>query len=446
MNIERDLYQELIAWKDKKSRKPLLLQGARQVGKTWLLKHFGENEFDDVAYFNFDEKAELKQFFEITKDPIRILSNLSIVHGKAISADKTLIIFDEIQECNEALNALKYFKENTPEYAVIGSGSFLGLSLSGNKSFPVGQVEFLTLYPVSFKEFLAKVDINLHNYLLQLNEISPIPDIFFNQLKDKLRQYFITGGMPEAIKTMLESNNIQELEKIQQNILNAYELDFSKHINTPDIPKTKYVWSSIPSQLSRENKKFLYQTVKKGARAREYENALLWLKQAGLVHIVNRINKPAFPISAYSDLSAFKAYLLDVGLLRQLANLKANIIDNDNALFTEFKGSLTENYILQSLVTLFQTNQYYWTSGNKAEVDFIIQYQDNIIPIEVKAAESVKSKSLLAYANKYNPKIKIRYSLKNLSIDDNLINIPLFMVDFTKSILDSINNDITKVK
>ncbi len=438
MNIERDLYQELIAWKTKKNRKPLLLQGARQVGKTWLIKHFGRKEFNDVAYFNFDEKSELKQFFEITKDPIRILSNLSIVHGKAISADKTLLIFDEIQECNDALNALKYFKENAPEYAVIGSGSFLGLSLSGNKSFPVGQVEFLTLYPVSFKEFLAKVDNKLHNYLLQISEISPIPDIFFNQLKDKLRQYFITGGMPEAIKTMLETNNIQELEKIQQNILNAYELDFSKHINTTVIPKTKYVWSSIPSQLSRENKKFLYQTVKKGARAREYENALLWLKQAGLLHIVNRISKPAFPIAAYSDLSAFKAYLLDVGLLRQLANLQANIINNDNTLFTEFKGALTENYILQSLVALFHTNQYYWTSGNKAEIDFIIQYQDYIIPIEVKAAESIKSKSLLAYSNKYNPKIKVRYSLKNLSIDNNLVNIPLFMVDYTKTILNSI--------
>jgi len=438
MNIERDLYQELIAWKNKKNRKPLLLQGARQVGKTWLIKHFGGKEFDDVAYFNFDEKTELKQFFEITKDPIRILSNLSIVHGKAISADKTLLIFDEIQECNDALNALKYFKENAPEYAVIGSGSFLGLSLSGNKSFPVGQVEFLTLYPVSFKEFLAKVDNSLHNYLLQLSEVGPIPDLFFNQLKDKLRQYFITGGMPEAIKIMLETNSIQELEKTQQNILNAYELDFSKHISTADIPKTKYVWSSIPSQLSRENKKFLYQTVKKGARAREYENALLWLKQAGLLHIVNRISKPAFPMAAYADLSAFKTYLLDVGLLRQLANLQASIINNDNALFTEFKGALTENYILQSLVALFQTNQYYWTSGNKAEIDFIIQYQDYIIPIEVKAAESIKSKSLMAYSNKYHPKIKVRYSLKNLSIDNNLVNIPLFMVDYTKTILNSI--------
>ena len=442
MNIERDLYQDLTAWKNKKNRKPLLLQGARQVGKTWLLKHFGRKEFDDVAYFNFDEKTELKQLFEITKDPVRILSNLSLVHGRPISANNTLIIFDEIQECNDALNSLKYFKENASEYAVIGSGSFLGLSLSGNKSFPVGQVEFLTLYPVSFKEFLAKVDINLHNYLLQLNEISPIPDIFFNQLKDKLRQYFIIGGMPEAIKTMLESNSIHELEQTQRNILKAYELDFSKHINNPDIPKTKYVWASIPSQLSRENKKFLYQTVKKGARAREYENALLWLKQSGLIHIVNRISKPAFPISAYSDLSAFKAYLLDVGLLRQLADLQANIINNENALFTEFKGALTENYILQSLVALFQTNQYYWTSGNKAEIDFIIQYENQIIPIEVKAAENIKSKSLLAYTNKYKPNIKIRYSLKNLSINDNLINIPLFMVDYTKTILNSINEKL----
>jgi len=438
MNIERDLFGELVRWKSKKTRKPLLLQGARQVGKTWLIKYFGAKEFNNVAYFNFEEQQELKQFFEISKQPKRIIDNLSIVNGRAIEPDNTLIIFDEIQECNDAINSLKYFNENASEYAIIGSGSLLGVSLSKGKSFPVGQVEFLTLYPVSFKEFLDKSDSILYKYINNISEINAIPDIFFNKLVEKLRLYFITGGMPEAIKSVLKNNNIQELQQIQANIIQAYKLDFSKHIRTSDIPKVDYVWSSIPSQLSRENKKFLYRSIKTGARAREYESALLWLKQAGLIHIINKISKPAFPISSYADLSSFKVYLLDVGLLRSMSNLHPDILKQGNTLFSEFKGAFAENYILQSLISQFSNEQYYWSSDNMAEIDFILQHKNTIIPIEVKAETNIKSKSLISYSKKYNPEIKIRYSLRNLSIDNKVLNIPLFMVDFTKNILETL--------
>ena len=435
MNLERDLYSDLVFWKNKKNRKPLLLQGARQVGKTWLLKYFGSKEYKNIAYFNFDEQPDLKQFFEITKSPKVIVENLAIVNGSAISANDTLIVFDEIQECNEALNALKYFKENAPEYSIIGSGSLLGITLSANKSFPVGQVDFLTLYPLTFKEYLHKAAPNLYKYLSGITKVSPIPDLFFNQLIQKLRLYLITGGMPEAIRNMLENNNIKELQETQENILKAYRLDFAKHIDVHEIPKLNYIWESIPSQLSKENKKFLYKAVKHGARAREYENALIWLEQAGLITKVNRINKPALPISSYADLSAFKIYLLDVGLLRQMSNLHPKVIQYGDQLFSEFKGSFSENYVLQSLIAQFKVKPYYWSSGNRAEIDFILQYENAIIPIEVKAAKNIRSKSLLSYSNKYAPEIKIRYSLKNLNIDNNTLNIPLFMVDFTENIL-----------
>ncbi len=438
MNIERCLYKDLLKWKNKSNRKPLLLQGARQVGKTWLLKHFGGNEFKKVAYFNFDEQPEIKQFFETSKKPARILENLAIVNGRSITPEDTLIIFDEVQECNEALNSLKYFRENAPEYPIIGSGSLLGITLAGNKSFPVGQVNFLTLYPVTFKEFLRKAEPSLYNYLESISEIQPIPDIFFSLLSEKLKLYFITGGMPEVIKIMLENSDIQDVKEAQENILNAYRLDFTKHIRSYEIPKVNYVWSSIPSQLLRENKKFLYQTIKTGARAREYENALMWLSRAGLIHIVNKIRKPALPLSAYSDLSAFKVYLLDVGLLRQMSNLYPGIIQQGNSLFTEFKGAFAENFVLQSLISQFRSKQYYWTSGNKAEIDFILQYENKIIPIEVKADTNIKSKSLLSYDKKYSPEIKVRFSLKNLGRDNKTLNIPLFMADYLEKMLKTV--------
>jgi len=435
MEITRSIQTKLSAWKTNTSRKPLVLQGARQVGKTWLLKHFGAAEFDNVAYFNFEEQPDLKQFFENTKDIQRIIQNLSLVHGQAIMAQKTLIIFDEIQECNEALNTLKYFCENAPEYAVASAGSLLGVAMSKGNPFPVGKVDFLQVNPISFSEFLSAADPKLFSYLEDIDRIEPLPDIFFNPLVDKLKMFFICGGMPEAVVTLLEKQDMERTQQVLQNIVNAYALDFSKYAENRDVPKINHLWSSIPSQLARDNKKFLYQAVKSGARAREYEDALLWLSHAGLVHRIFRSSKPGLPISAYDDLSAFKLYLIDVGLLRRLSLLDPIAVREGNRLFTEFKGALTENYVLQHLIKNFEVTPRYWTSGNQAEVDFLIQVRNEIIPIEVKADENIHSKSLAMYNKIYQPPVRIRYSLKNLKKDDGLINIPLFMIDYTEKLL-----------
>lgn len=435
MIIKRDIFQALVKWKNSANRKPLILQGARQVGKTWLLKQFGNLYFENMAYFNFDENPELKQFFAQTKDVKRLIEQLSLVSGKAILPEKTLLFFDEIQECNDALNSLKYFNENAKDYAVVCAGSLLGVALNRGASFPVGKVDFLTIYPVSFSEFLSASDSSLLEFLQSVNSFDPIPDIFYNQLNDKFKMYFISGGMPEAIVALLENRDIEHTQAVLSNILNAYRLDFSKHTENHLIPKLMYIWNSIPSQLARENKKFVYQLVKPGARAREYEDALLWLQQAGLVHRVSLCNKPALPLSAYTDLSAFKIYMSDVGLLRRLSLLDPIAIREGNRLFTEFKGALTENYVLQSLLLQFEQPPYYWTSGNQAEVDFLIQFRNEIIPVEVKADTNVTGKSLTFYEKQFAPKCRIRYSLKNVKRDGNLLNIPLFMADFTKKIL-----------
>ncbi len=435
MEIKRTILKKLSAWKLAPGRKPLMLQGARQVGKTWLLTHFGDSAFDNVAYFNFEEQPDLKQFFENTKDVPRIVQNLSLVHGQPILPQKTLIIFDEIQECNDALNTLKYFCENAPEYAVASAGSLLGVAMSRGNSFPVGKVDFLHLNPVCFSEFLSAADAKLSDFLEGIDRIEPLPDIFFHQLIEKLKMYFICGGMPEAVVALLEKQDMEKTQQVLQNIVNAYALDFSKHAENKEIPKLNYLWSSIPSQLARDNKKFLYQAVKQGARSREYEDALLWLSHAGLVHRIFRISKPGLPLSAYDDLSAFKLYLIDVGLLRRLSFLDPIAIREGNRLFMEFKGALSENFILQHLIANFEGTPGYWTSGGQAEVDFLIQVRNDIIPIEVKSDENIRSKSLTIYNDLYQPPVRIRYSLKNLKKDDGLLNIPLFMVDYTDKLL-----------
>lgn len=438
MQFKRNISADLKSWKNKTRRKPLVLQGARQVGKTFLLRLLGETEFSDTAYFNFEEQPDLKQFFENTKDVKRIIQNLSLVYGKEILPESTLIIFDEIQECNSALNSLKYFYENSPEYAIASAGSLRGITLGKENSFPVGKVEFLQIYPMSFYEFLMEADPSLAHYVSRLDDVANVPDIFFNPLLEKLRMYFISGGMPEAASTLLETMNVEETQKNLQDILKAYQLDFSKHAPSKDINRIGYVWNSISSQLARENKKFLYQVLKTGARAREYEDALLWLVQAGLVHKVNRNIKPYLPLSAYDDLSAFKLYFLDVGLLRSLAQLEAPVFTEQSRLFTEFKGALTENYILQSLLTQFTVPPRYWTSAGTAEVDFLIQYKNKIIPCEVKADENIRSKSLISYTQKFKPELRIRFSLRNLSFDGGLLNIPLFLADQTSKFIDKV--------
>ena len=436
MEIKRRALEQLAEWKIKSSRKPLLLTGIRQVGKTWLLKHFGKKYFDDTAYFNFERQEELGQFFRTTRDPRRIIDNLSLVHGRAIQPQNTLIIFDEIQESGVALNSLKYFCEEASEYAVACAGSLLGVALGHDKSFPVGKVNFLQVYPVTFSEFLSEEAPDLYGYLEQIDKPEPIPEIFFNPLCEKLKMYFISGGMPEAVATLLGARDTNATQAVLQSIISSYQLDFSKHVEKKDIPKINYIWNSLPSQLARENKKFLYQTVRPGARAREYEDALLWLSNAGLVTKVYCSEKPGIPLTAYDDLTAFKVYLPDVGVLRRLSLLDPVAFSEGNRMFTEFKGALTENYILSGLTGQFEPIPRYWRSGNKAEVDFLIQYRNQVIPVEVKSDENIRSKSLAYYKKEYTPGLSVRFSLRNLKKDEGLINIPLFMVDYARKIID----------
>lgn len=428
--------EQMAEWKTKPSRKPLLLTGIRQVGKTWLLKHFGKKYFVDTAYFNFERQEELSQFFRTTRDPGRIIDNLSLVHGRAIQPQKTLIIFDEIQESGEALNSLKYFCEEAPEYAVACAGSLLGVAFGHDKSFPVGKVDFLQVYPVTFSEFLSEEAPDLYSYLEQIDKPEPIPEIFFNPLCEKLKMYFISGGMPEAVATLLGARDTNATQAVLQSVISSYQLDFSKHVEKKDIPKINYIWNSLPSQLARENKKFLYQAVRPGARAREYEDALLWLSNAGLVTKVYCSEKPGIPLTAYDDLTAFKVYLPDVGVLRRLSLLDPVAFSEGNRMFTEFKGALTENYILSGLTGQFEPIPRYWRSGNKAEVDFLIQYRNQVIPVEVKSDENIRSKSLAYYKKEYTPGLSVRFSLRNLKKDEGLINIPLFMVDYARKIID----------
>ena len=349
--MERLILQRLLKWKHSPYRKPLILKGVRQVGKTWILKEFGRRYYENVAYFNFDEQEEYQQFFETTKNVDRILQNLMLASGQTIHPEKTLIIFDEVQDCPKVINAMKYFCENAPQYHVACAGSLLGIALAKPSSFPVGKVNFMQIDPMTFTEFLlANGDKNLAQYLEQIDTLDPLPDAFFNPLYEKLKMYYVTGGMPEPVLMWTEARDIEAMQEALSNIVDAYERDFAKHPDTREFPKISMIWKSIPSQLARENKKFLYKVVKEGARAREYEDALQWLVDARLVHKVYRSTVPGLPVSAYDDLSAFKIYLVDVGLLRRLAQLSPTAFGEGNRLFTEFKGALTENYVLQSLL------------------------------------------------------------------------------------------------
>ncbi|MGB4610294.1 MAG: ATP-binding protein [Saccharofermentanales bacterium] len=436
--MERFIMQDLIKWKDSKYRKPLILKGARQVGKTWSLKHFGNKNYKNIAYFNFEENPDLKQFFELTKDVERILQNLTIFSGISIEPERTLIIFDEIQECPEAINTLKYFYENAPEYHIVSAGSLLGISLA-KSSFPVGKVDFLGLNPMTFTEFLlANEDQNLVTYLESIDRIEQIPDAFFNPLVEKLKMYYVIGGMPEAVYIWKKERNIDLIQSVLANIAEAYERDFAKHPSITEFPKISLIWQSIPSQLARENKKFIYNAVKSGARAREYEDAIQWLVDADLVKKIYLSRAPGLPISSYDDLSAFKLYLLDIGILRRLSQLAPSVFGQGDRLFVEFKGALSENYVLQSLINQFEVHPRYWAQNNpRYEVDFIIQRENEIIPIEVKADTNIRSRSLKKYQEKFGDKInlRVRFSLQNLKLDGDLLNIPLFLADKTDHLI-----------
>ena len=432
----RYIKEELIEWKNSNNRKPLILKGARQVGKTYILKEFGNEFYENVAYFNFDYNASLKEIFANNKNPKKIIELLVFVDGTVINPHTTLIIFDEIQECPEALNALKYFYEEANDYHIVCAGSLLGIRLA-HISFPVGKVDYLEMYPMTFKEFLlADNSRHLIDYMDSIQTIEKIPETIFSQLNDKIKSYFIIGGMPEVVKIWVDTKNMILVNKIQNQILLGYENDFGKHIYETNMQnKISIVWKSIVSQLSKENKKFVYQTVKQGARAREYENAVNWLNDANIVYKVFNVMKPDFPLEAYKDLRAFKLYMFDVGLLRKKANLDSKIVIEGNKLFEEFKGALTENYILNVLMYQFEAEPNYHTF-NRHEIDFIIQYSNQIIPIEVKSSDTSNNKSLTEFNKLNDNKISIRFSTNNLDFNGKVLNVPIFMTDYLNKLLD----------
>ena len=425
--MQRLLIKDLIEWKNKKNRQPLILKGARQVGKTWLLNEFGRVAFDDVLYINFENAPGLKESFDGDISPKRIIDLLGALHGKRIKPNETLLIFDEVQEIPRALTALKYFAETAPEYAICCAGSLLGVALHSGTSFPVGKVDFLMLQPLNFQEFLiANGEEALIEFIVN-DGINEIPKAITEKLTDYLKNYFIIGGMPGAVSTWIDTRDYSVAETRQRDILETYENDFSKHAPKNIVPKLRYLWNSVPSQLAKENKKFIYGLVREGARARDYEEAMLWLLDSGLLRKVGRITKPAAPLKAYEDLKAFKLFHLDVGLLRVMSELSPSAILDSIKIFEEFKGSLTEQFVLSELSGKnFIRNIYYWTSDATAEVDFVFADDRRIYPVEVKAGENLRARSLKVYRERYNPELSIRTSLANLRLDDGLLNVPLF--------------------
>lgn len=401
------------------------------------MREFGKECFDHVAEFNFDKVGELKGIFEKTKDIDRILKELALFTDVPIEAGKTLIIFDEIQASEGALNSLKYFCEDAPQYHVIAAGSLLGVAIrKKNMSVPVGKVQIVKMLPVTFKEFLQEVDERTYLYVNGLDTVDPLPKIILSKLDLEFKRYLICGGMPEAIVTLLENKGIQEVEDVLQNILDLYTLDFSKYATSTDIPRINSLWNSLPSQLAKENRKFIYRIVRSGARAREYEDALLWLEEAGLIYRIFNISKPGLPLSAYQDISAFKVYACDCGLLRRLAKLSPEIILSGYAGYTEFKGALAENAVLQSLVAQNDVKSYYWSSENRAEVDFVLQIKTDIIPVEIKSDVRISGKSLSVYNTKFNPPYRIRLSMNNLKENGGLLSCPIPLTDWLYKIVD----------
>lgn len=427
--MERLLLQELVKWKEKADRKPLILRGARQVGKTWLLKDFGAKYFEDVCYVNFEQKDTLSIIFEGVLSPKRIIEQLSLYYAKKIQPEKTLVIFDEVQEMPRALTSLKYFAEEAPEYAICCAGSLLGVALHKGTSFPVGKVDFLDLYPLSFQEFLlANGEQMLVESILEGNR-NLLP--FADKMTDYLKKYFVIGGMPSAVKKWLESNDYFEVDAVQQQLIDSYQNDFSKHAPSQMVEKIRYIWDSIPTQLAKENKKFIYGLVREGARAREYEDALMWLTDAGEIIRTYNVSKPDVPLKAYADLKAFKVYLLDVGLLRCLSELSPKVILEGSRVFEEFKGALTEQYVCQELhLHKHFRGNYYWTSSSCAEIDFLVTDGMAVYPLECKAGITMNAKSLKSYKDRYSPSWSLRTSLLPYERNEEAktTNIPLYLL------------------
>ena len=438
--MERLLLEDLKQWKKKPGRKPLILQGARQVGKTWLLKEFGRLCFEEVCYVNFERSSPVNGVFDGDLTPQRIVTQLSLLSGKKIEPQKTLVIFDEVQEVPRALTSLKYFAEEAPEYAICCAGSLLGIALHSGTSFPVGKVDFLTLHPLSFQEFLlAQGEQPVVEHIIQGGHDTVAVN---DRLLAHLKNYFVIGGMPAAVQQWVESEDYFAVEKIQEQLLNAYVSDFSKHAPSNIVAKIRYVWQSIPNQLAKENKKFVFGLVREGARAREYEDALMWLSDTGIIKRVYKVTKPDLPLKAYEDLHTFKIYLHDVGLLRLHSGVDAKVILEGSRIFEEFKGALTEQFVLQELSVYPELHaNHYWTSGATAEVDFMIQHHLRIYPVEAKAGLSVKAKSLKVFMDLYQKDYAIRTSLRPFRIDGNIINIPLYQLFAIKRILEQVESE-----
>ena len=425
----RSAREQLNKWKQKTNKKPLIIRGARQAGKTWLMKEFGKTAYEKTVYINFDNNPQMKELFSLDMRIDRIIMGIELYVGHKISPHNTLLIFDEVQEVPKALSSLKYFNETAPEYQIICAGSLLGIALHQGTSFPVGKVEFMDLYPLSFTEFMRAMGKEQFVDLLDKGDFE-MATMFRQDYVDLLKYYYYVGGMPEVVQSFVDNRDFNEAREIQERILAAYEQDFSKHAPNEAVPRIRMLWNSIPAQLTKENKKFIYGIIKEGARAKDYETALMWLTDCGLVHKVYRVTAPSIPLKAYEDLKAFKLFLADVGLLGCMVRLNQSVLLDRNELFKEFKGALTEQYVLQQLKTVKGVDTYYWTNdrGN-AEIDFLIDTGNEVVPIEVKAETNLKAKSLKTFCEKYNPKMAIRTSMTDYKQEDWLLNLPLWAVE-----------------
>ena len=421
--------EKLYKWKNSKRRKPLIIEGARQVGKTWLMKEFGKQAYADTVYINFDFNSRMADLFSADLDTDRLIMGLELYAGRKINPDNTLLIFDEVQEVPRALASLKYFYENAPQYHIVCAGSLLGIALHQGTSFPVGKVDFLKLYPLSFSEFLMATGNERFAELLKKQDYEMITS-FKQTYIDALKHYYFVGGMPEAVQSFAESKDFNEVRAIQKRILAAYEQDFSKHAPNEIVPKIRMLWNSIPSQLARENKKFIYGLVREGGRAREYETAIMWLSDCGLVHKVSRVNAAGIPLKAYEDLKAFKLFIVDVGLLGCMTGLRQRTLLDGDDLFVEFKGALTEQYVCQQLKTIEDLGIYYYTNDRgSCEIDFVVDTGEQIVPIEVKAETNLRAKSLKTYRERFEPELSVRTSMADYKKEDWLLNLPLYAIE-----------------
>ena len=430
----RTAMEALYRWKEKGNKKPLIIRGARQVGKTWLMREFGKLAYAHCIYISFDNNQRMKTLFSEDFDVLRLVTGLELYAGHKIDPTNTLLIFDEVQEVPQALTSLKYFNENAPQYQIVCAGSLLGVALHQGTSFPVGKVEFLDLYPMSFTEYMLAMDKEDFVSLLEKGDFAMV-NVFKQEYIDLLKQYYYLGGMPEVVQSFSEGKDFRGAREIQQRILATYEQDFSKHAPNEVVPRIRMLWNSIPTQLARENKKFIYGLVKEGARAREYEYALMWLTDCGLVHKVHRVTAPRLPLKAYEDLKAFKLYMVDIGLLSCLAGLRQDVLLDGNDLFQEFKGALMEQYVLQQLKTMPDVGVHYWANErNTSKVDFLLDIGNGVLPLEVKAEVNLQSKSLRAFSDKYHPSVSVRTSMSDFRREDWLINLPLYAIGCLSSI------------